>query len=523
VRVAERRAGALSSARFVAGRNAVSRTPLFASLRRAAALAAFARRPGAPPLDELVAMPRSRPVGRRAVLAGSASLAALGALAQPRRQPRVAVVGAGLAGLVCAHRLVAAGVADVTVYEANRRIGGRVITGRGTVGEGMLVELGGSFINTEHEDMLALAEEFGLDLEDGTEPPDGELETTYVIGGQKRSLAEIAAASSDLAARLAPLRQAPDEAKAREDRVSAAALLDRLGVTGWLRTLLDVGLTQEMGSEPGEMSALYLIETFAPDPANPKQGLFSSDQRFQIAGGNDRLPAALAEKLGARIRLGQRLEALRPDGSRYRLTLNGRDVAADVVVLTLPLTMLRAVSIEVPLPGLTRRAIRELGYGSNAKLFAGVSDRPWRRQGASGECLNDLGFQTCWEDHPLPGTGGEGKLTIFAGGAVGRGFGAGTPAVRGREVTAALDRVFAGTAAAYTGRAERMHWPSNPYVRGSYSCFRPGQWFGFSGAFAAAGGVFFAGEHTSGKHAGYMQGGAESGRVAAEAILSRLR
>jgi monoamine oxidase len=497
-------------------------------LRRAAALAARAREPGAPPLDELAAMPITRriiarPVARRSVLSGVAALAALPAWAQPRPRPlRVVVVGAGLAGLVCAHRLVAAGVTDVTVFEANRRIGGRVLTGRGTVGAGMLVELGGSFINTEHETMLGLAEEFGLDLEDGTEPPDDELATTYFIGGQTRSLEEIARASADLVARLAPLREAPDEVKAREDRVSAAAMLDRFGVSGWLRTLLDIGLTQEMGSEPGEMSSLYLVEAFAPDTGRPKQGLFSSDQRFQVSGGNDRIPAAIAEKLGPRIRLGQRLEAVRRDGRRYTLTLNGRDVTADVVVLAVPATMLRAVALEVPLPGLTRRAIRDLGYGTNAKLFAGVSDRPWRRQDASGECLNDLGFQTCWEDHPLPGTGGEGKLTIFAGGAVGRGFGSGTPDSRAREITAALDRVFPGTAAAYTGRAERMHWPSNPYVRGSYSCFRPGQWFGFAGAFDAADGVLFAGEHTSEKHSGYMEGGAESGRIAAEAILKRL-
>ncbi len=495
----------------------MSRTPLFAALRRAAAMAAYSTKPGAPPLDELVAMPLTR----RAALAGALATVTLPAFAQPRRDLSVAIIGAGLAGLVCAHKLTEAGVAGVTVYEANRRIGGRVITGRGSVGDGTMVELGGSFINTEHEDMLALAREFELELEDGTEPPDGELQTTYFIGGQKRSLAEIAEAARELVARLAPLKAADDEAKAREDRVSAAALMDRLGVSGWLRTLLDVGLTQEMGSEPGQMSSLYLIEAFAPNPAEAKDGLFSSDQRFQVTGGNDRLPRAIAEKLGARIRTGQRLEAVRQDGRRHRLTLNGRDVVADVVVIAIPATTLRAVELGVPLPGLTRRAIRELGYGTNAKLFAAVSARPWRGQGASGECLNDLGFQTCWEDHPAPGTGGGGALTIFAGGEVGRGFGRGVPEARARDVTQRLERAFPGAAAAYAGRGERMHWPSNPYVGGSYSCFRPGQWYGFSEAFAPAGGVFFAGEHTSEKYSGYMNGGAESGRLAAEAILAR--
>lgn len=497
----------------------MSRTPLFAALRRAAALATAARRPAAPPLGELAAMP----LRRRALLSGVAAGLALPSLVRAqRRDLRVAVIGAGIAGLVCAHRLVAAGLSDVTVYEANRRVGGRMLSGRGTVGEGTLVELGGSFINTDHEDILALVREFGLALEDGTAGERGGLETTFFIGGAKRSLAEIAAEASGLVSRLAPLREAGEAEQARLDHLSVAALLDRFGVSGWLRALLDIGLTQEMGSEPGEMSSLYLVEAFAPDPANPGQGLFSSDQRFQIAGGNDRLPAALAARLGERVRTGQRLEAVREEGRRFRLTLNGRDTVADLVVLTLPATTLRAVPLEVPLPALTRRAIRDLGYGTNAKLFAGVSARPWRGMGASGECLNDLGFQTVWEDHARPGTGA-GALTIFAGGAVGRGFGQGNPAERVRAVTTALDGVFPGAGAAFTGRAERMHWPSNPYVGGSYSCFRPGQWFGLSGAFAQAGGVIFAGEHASERYSGYMNGGAETGRLAAEAVLARAR
>ncbi|WP_291297576.1 FAD-dependent oxidoreductase [Elioraea sp.] len=495
----------------------MARTKLFAALQRAVRLADAAGKPGAPPLDELAAMPLTR----RAVLGGAAALATVPAFAQARRDLSVAVIGGGLAGLVCADRLRGAGIADVTVYEANRRIGGRVITGRGSAGPGTLVELGGSFINTDHPVMLGLASRFGLALEDGAEGADAALTTTYWIGGQKRSLAEIAAASSDLVVRLATLRDASDDAKAVTDRQSAAALLDAMGVSGWLRTLLDIGLMQEMGAEPGAMSSLYLIEAFAPDPANPKLGLFSSDQRFQVEGGNDRIPAALAATLGDRVRTGQRLEALRQHGRRYRVTLNGRDVVADVVVIAIPATTLRAVTLDLPLPGLTRRAIRELGYGTNAKLFAGVSSRPWRDESVSGECLNDLGFQTVWEDHAGPGAGGAGALTIFAGGEAGRGFGRGAPAARAKDITARLDTVFPGTAAAFTGGAERMHWPSNPYVGGSYSCFRPGQWYGFSDAFVSSGGVFFAGEHTSGQHSGYMEGGAESGLAAAEAILDR--
>ncbi|MCC7427913.1 MAG: FAD-dependent oxidoreductase [Alphaproteobacteria bacterium] len=519
----------------------MSRTPLFAALRRALALSAAARGGKAPPLDELADPAFAATLRRRALLrgaagmAGAALLGANDALAQTRPPrpavrltqgaARIAVVGAGLAGLAAAHRLVAAGARDVTVYEANGRVGGRMFTGRDVVGEGTTVELGGSFINTEHADIVALAREFNLPLEDGAQGADAALATSYFVAGAHRSIAEIAEAGAEMVRRLEAMRAEPDDAKARHDRLSAAAMMDQLGVRGWLRTLLDVGLAQEMGLDPGDMSALYLVESFAPDPRQPRRGLFSSDQRFQIEGGNDRLTSAIAASLGPRVRLRHRLEAVRRRGAAYALTFAAegrrREVIADIVIMTLPLTILRGLPLDVGLSPLARRAVREIAYGTNAKLFAGMGARPWRAQGRSGECISDLGFQAVWEDHGKPASGaggGPGALTIFAGGAVGRGFGQGRAADRARAVATALDAAFPGAATAFTGRASRMFWPGNPYVGGSYTCYAPGQWTGFSGAFAPAGRFIFAGEHTSEDYSGYMNGGAESGRVAAEAV-----
>jgi len=398
----------------------VSRTPLFAALARAAALARFAQRPGAPCLDELT--DRAFPLPRRHVLAAGASLA----IARPRRalastDARVAVIGCGIAGLVVADRLVAAGLRRVTLHEANNRVGGRILSGRGVVGEGSLVELGGSFINSEHADMLALARRFALPLEDGAASA---LETTFFAEGAARSLEEIAAASQRLLAHL-------ERVKARQDALSAAAVLDAAGLTGWMRKLLDLGLTQEMGLEPDRMSALYLIGSFTGRQMG-RNGLFGSDQRYQVAGGNDRVTAALAAGLAEPIGTGQRLVAVRPDGRAYRaIFAGGREVVADILVLALPLTVLRGVELGVPLPRLTRRAIAQTSYGTNAKLFAAVSARPWRARGHSGECLNDLGYQTVWEDHARPGAEA-GALTLSVGGQLGLDFRRGPSTERAR-------------------------------------------------------------------------------------------
>jgi monoamine oxidase len=96
------------------------------------------------------------------------------------------------------------------------------------------------------------------------------------------------------------------------------------------------------------------------------------------------------------------------------------------------------------------------------------------------------------------------------------------PEAQGRRFAEALDAVFPGTAAAFTGRAARMHWPSARHFEGSYACYAPTDRVRFGGAEAdPVGGVFFAGEHTS-PWQGYMNGAVESGERAAREVLASL-
>ena len=76
---------------------------------------------------------------------------------------RVAVVGAGLAGLVAADELRRAG-AEVVVLEARDRVGGRVWSRR--LANGAVVEMGAEFILPGNTAVVELAERFGLGLWD---------------------------------------------------------------------------------------------------------------------------------------------------------------------------------------------------------------------------------------------------------------------------------------------------------------------------------------------------------------------
>ena len=72
----------------------------------------------------------------------------------------MAVVGAGLAGLVAARDLIAGG-ASVVVVEARDRVGGRLLNE--DIGDGKVVEVGGQWIGPTQDRMAALAREMGVD------------------------------------------------------------------------------------------------------------------------------------------------------------------------------------------------------------------------------------------------------------------------------------------------------------------------------------------------------------------------
>jgi monoamine oxidase len=541
----------------------MARTPLFRFLRRALALARAADA-GRVSAAEAVELDRTGRLSRRELLAGTAVTAAGLALGcRPGgRSPgfplggpgggasggaagggTVAVVGAGLAGLVCAHRLVQAGVA-VRVYEAQRRTGGRMWSLRGRFPDGQVCELGGELIDTTHQSLRALCAELGLELDDFDRDDPRLADQVWFFDGRRIGAEEVVEAFRPLAARMdlalaavpggavghrLPADPAQRAAAEAIDRQSIAEWLDEAGAEGWFRTLLEVAYVTEYGLETDRQSAwnlLMLIDT-APDPFR----IFGdSDERFHVRGGNDLVPAALAEALGERIETGLRLEALgtAADG-RYRLSLapaagdgGARQVTAERVVLALPFSLLREVRLDLPLPAVKRRAIERLGYGTNAKLMVRFDERPWRAPGGSnGSVLTDLPFQLTWESTRLqPGRGG--ILVAYGGGRHGVEMGEGTAAEQAERFAAHLDRVFPGAAALRTGQV-RFHWPSFRWTRGSYACYLPGQWTGISGAEAErVGNLHFAGEHTSVDFQGFMEGACESGERAAGEVLADL-
>ncbi|HJX27141.1 MAG TPA: NAD(P)/FAD-dependent oxidoreductase, partial [Thermoanaerobaculia bacterium] len=406
----------------------MSRTPLFRLIRRSLRLAQVSLRTGRP-VDEVVdrwrGTPKTPRMSRRDFL-GTTALAAAGLALGCRAKEagpaapgtrsakgagrEVLIIGAGIAGLTAGYRLTQQGV-PVRILEAQDRTGGRMYSLRDYFPEKQVVELGGELIDTNHESIRNLAGELGLTLDDFNTDDAALARDVWFFNGQRYSDAQVVEAFRPIAAKIDEAWETvtgevvtykePNNGQAI-DNMTIAQWLDEAGAEGWFRTLLDVAYTTEYGLEIDKQSAWNFLMMIDSNP-EPFRIFGDSDERFHVRGGNDLIPKALAEKLAAQIQTGTHLEAISQaaDGS-YRCSVrrgqSSETLSAQHVLLAIPFTMLREVKIDVEMPPVKRRAIQELGYGTNAKLMVGFAERLWRTAGGSnGSVLTDLPFQLSWE------------------------------------------------------------------------------------------------------------------------------
>jgi monoamine oxidase len=270
-------------------------------------------------------------------------------------------------------------------------------------------------------------------------------------------------------------------------------------------------------ADPDDLSVLPLVEQLA------KGGSPAQAEMFRIEGGNDRLVDALLRATAARLLLGHHIHTITQAADRVIVGVTDpsglrQDIEADSVIVTVPASTLRAIGIHPRLPENQQHAIERLAYGPAAKVLVQSRDHLFGTRRARA-FATDTRLGAFW-DGTEEQKGPSSIVTFLAGGSASRRLhdAATTDA---RDVLS--DLCWLGMAGAPVTRVHVADWEADPWARGGYAYLDPA----FDPAWRTllakrAGRILFAGEHTSERWQGYMNGAVETGQRAAGELLERV-
>ncbi len=453
-------------------------------------------------------------------------------MVEEARDVDVAIVGAGLAGLTAARDLRAAG-ASVLVVEARDRVGGRVLNEE--IGDGAVVEVGGQWIGPTQDRIAALAREVGVDTFPTHVAGENVIEWRGELRRHKGTIPRInpAVLADVLQAQRRLERMARSVPLDRPWLAPKAAAWDSQTVQTWLRRnlatragreLLQLGIESVWAAQPEDLSLLHLL--FYTRSAGSLDLLFDTAggaQQDRFVGGSQRVPIALAERLGAdALVLGAAVRRIEhgPDGvvvHADRLAVRARRA-----IVAIAPALAGRIAYDPPLPGQRDQLTQRTPLGTVAKCMA-IYDEPfWRADGLSGQATSDTGPVKLTYDNSPPG-GWPGVLLGFLEGRRAREAGQLTPEHRRALVIDCFTRLFGPRAARPDAYVERL-WAEEEFSRGCYGCFMPpGTWTAYGDALRAPiGPLHWAGAEVAGVWSGYMDGAVRSGESAARDVVAAL-
>jgi monoamine oxidase len=508
-----------------------------------------ARTPLAQTIERAYAEVSEQRTTRRGLLkkAGAAGVAVAGASTMGRfakaaygaTQPRIAVIGAGLAGLTCAYRLKQAGL-NADVYEASSRIGGRCWSIYDF--DPLVAEHGGELIDQGHTAMRQLVQELGLNLVNLLQAEPKGTEDFYRVNGHKYEYAQLVDDLNGIYQKMHKDVSAASYPTLWNSYTQRGWELDHMSIIQWLDEtvpkggsksdlgrVLDIAYNIEYGAECSEQSSLNLLYLLGYSGQGQFHTFGPSNEKYHVVGGNELVARRLRDALNGQIQTDKELTAIKLNSTgTYTLSFAGSSITADHVVLALPFSLLREVNYaKAGFEPLKVTAIEELPMGTNSKLHVEFKDRFWYGFGNNGNTYADT-YQNTWEVSRAQGGGkGKGILVDYTGGTIGASFGGNsTPSSRAQQFMTQLQPQFPGTTVSdhWTGRATLDFWTGYPWTKGSYSYWKVGQYTKFSGMEKERqGNCHFAGEHTSQDFQGYLNGAVETGERAADEILADLK
>lgn len=463
----------------------------------------------------------------------------------------VAVVGAGVSGLVAATLLAQAGH-HVTIYEASQRIGGRIYTVREPFTHGFYGEAGAMRLPSFYDLTLQYIKKFGLPINPFINVDQGGQGYIYVNGvkirqGEYKSSKGLGYPLLDVEEDLTAVQLLTNALQQISTYVGTESL-DQYQTDRWRQVIEKYGeyTVREFLKETTFYSegAIEMIEVLQDLESRQDQSLIQqiveindhgpTVEYFEITGGMDQFPAAFLPGLdaaGVAINKGYRLTAIDRHDNDAGVTLhfepdtgggtgggNGGEplpsVEADAVIVTVPFPGFRHVQVTPMLSHGKRKAIRELHYDAATKIMLQFKSRFWETKDGifGGQSITDLPSRFIYyPSHNYGDPNGGVVITSYTWGDEARGWDAQPPEDQIRYTLNDVAAVHGDYIRDEFVMGVVQSWATDHYSYGEAAMFYGGQLEELQKYIPTPeGAIHFAGEHTSLKHA-WIEGAIESG------------
>ncbi len=438
------------------------------------------------------------------------------------------IVGAGLAGLTAARRLVKRG-ARCIVLEANPRVGGRTLSVR--LGRGRF-DLGAQWIGKGHDRIRNLVDELGIQ----TFVTRGVGEKLFVAverdprryAGFLPPMGLPGLAATGLALlRIERLRRAVPLDEPR--RAPGADRLDTISVAEWLRRAVPRDVTRNllegivravMAVDPDEISMLHFLFYMHAGGGVLKLVSDEGAQHTRVMGGTAVISERMAAELGERVVVEAPVTRIRQlESSVVVGTRDGREFEARRAIVTCPPGLARRIQVDPPMPEAWLACTDLIPMRPSMKTVLAYEDEWWAKQGLAGDALSTHGLLTL-TFHNTSHDGAQPSLACFIRGRHCDRLAGLPPDARKAAIVEDLVRLYGPEARRFTGYGEKV-WDTTDAAQGCHNIFKPGAWSAIGRAIRhPIGRIHFAGAEYAGRWHGYMEGAVRTGAEAADEILS---
>ena len=436
-----------------------------------------------------------------------------GILAKPvlgRAQPGldVAIVGAGLSGLVAAAELAAAG-RDVAVFEARDRVGGRTLSQK--LERGGVVDSGGEWVGPQHEAVLNLAKTLEVPtFNTYTGRSQGTLDSQPALSVE---MLTVVGELENLGRELPPDAPWSGPRASEWDGLTVASWLEKKRLSPAARAELAKAIQVSLGAAPEAVSFLWWLATLRTNGGyRVEQAIEGGARERRFVGGAQLLSLKLAAKLEERVRLNAPVARISVKDDGVELTTRIANVRARRVIVAMSPADASRIGYHALLPPARIRLMESWRLSSWFKAHL-VYDRPfWRETGFNGIWTSTDGKVRTFDGTPPEGS--PGVITVLADPS---GLPLSRPHRREALIAAIQDR-FGGITQPVEYRDQL--W-GDAWNSGCVSALPPGV-YGAGGSVlrTPVGRMHWAGTETAGVSVGLMDGAVRAGQRVAREVLA---